>query len=70
MRWRRTLAAGLLGLGWLLAGCQWLLPERSVPTEAPGPTQEGPTASPTLLLEQPSEAPRLSPSLEIPPPVY
>jgi hypothetical protein len=70
MRWRRTLATGLLGLGSLLAGCQWLLPERSVPTEVPGPTQEGPTASPTLLLEQPSEAPRLSPSLEIPPPVY
>ena len=69
MRGRRTLATALLGLGSVLAGCQWLVPQQAIPTEQPGPTLEGTTASPTLPVHQPSEASRLSPSLEIPPPV-
>ena len=63
----------LLGLGSRLAGGQGLLPDRPVPGTEPGPTVEGPTASPALLptlpLGQPSEAPRHSPSIEIPPPI-
>jgi hypothetical protein len=63
------LAAGLLGLGTLLAGCQWLVPQQAIPTDEPGSTGEGHTPSPTLPIDQPSEAPRLSPSIEIPPPI-
>ena len=74
MSWRRTIVVCLLGVGSLLAGCQWLLPERTVPGTEPRPTVEGPSSAfpaplPTLPLGQPSEAPRLSPSIEIPPPV-
>lgn len=70
MGWRRPIAAGVLVLASLLAGCQWLMPERSVPGVQPGSTFEAAaTPAPTLPILSPSEAPRVSPSLEIPPPI-
>jgi hypothetical protein len=62
-------ALAVLLLSTVLAACQWLrTPGTSPDTQAASPASS-PSAAPATLPGLPSEAPRLSPSIEIPPPL-